>query len=85
MQGFSSELSRTERSHELQISGTLEGRTWAKWTLSLGLFAGLECQSASRKAAHASCSFSTSFSYAVPSNVRTAEKARPDVVKERIP
>ena len=30
MQGFSSESSRTGRSHELQISGTLGGRTWAK-------------------------------------------------------
>ena len=30
MQGFSSESSRTGRSHELQIPGTLGGRTWAK-------------------------------------------------------
>ena len=47
MQGFSSESSRSERSHELQAPETLGGRTWAKWALPLGLFAGLVRQSAS--------------------------------------
>ena len=47
IQGFSSESSRTGRSHELQTPGTLRGRTWAKWALPLSLFAGLARQSAS--------------------------------------
>ena len=47
VQGFSSESSRPERSHELQTPETLGGRTWAKWALPLGLFAGLVRQSAS--------------------------------------
>ena len=46
MQGFSSESSRTGRSHELQIPGTLGGRTKAEWALPLSLFAGLARQSA---------------------------------------
>ena len=47
MQGFSSESSRTVRSHELQIPGTLGRRTWAKWALPLSPFDGLAGQSAS--------------------------------------
>ena len=47
MQDFSSESSRTGRSYELLIPGTLEGRTWVKGALSLSLFVGLVRQSAS--------------------------------------
>ena len=47
MQDLSSESSHTARSHELQIPGTLGGRTWAKWALPLSPFAGLAGQSAS--------------------------------------
>ena len=47
MQGFSSESSRTGRFRELQIPGTLGGRTWAKWALPLSPFAALAWQSAS--------------------------------------
>ena len=47
IESFSSESSRTGRSHELQTLETLGGRTWAKWALPLGLFAGLVWQSAS--------------------------------------
>ena len=41
MQGFSLGSSRAGKSHELQIPRTLGRGTWAKWTLPLGLFAGL--------------------------------------------
>ena len=47
MQGYLSESSLTGRSHELQIPGTLGGRTWAKWALRLSPFASLARQSAS--------------------------------------
>ena len=40
MQGFLSESSRTVRSHELQIPGTLGGRTWAKWGAAIGVVVG---------------------------------------------